>query len=310
MDQYQVGGPPEKLHQVSLNHASFCCERPFTCPIDGCQSSYRRKDHLARHLRQHEGKLFECPFENCNRSFAFEGNIKRHVKEFHNEESSSDIEGPKQYVCQEDGCGKVFKFASKLQKHEDSHVKLDSVEAICCEPGCMKHFSNSQCLKDHILSCHQYITCEKCGAKQLKKNIKRHLRTHEERGSLEKHKCSFVGCLRTYSTKSNLNQHVKAVHLESKPFACSIPGCGMRFSFKHVRDTHEKTGRHVYTPGDFEEADEQFSSRPRGGRKRKCPPIESLVRKRVSAPSQTDSILNQGAAYLSWMLLADSEDER
>lgn len=51
--------------------------------------------------------------------------------------------------------------------------------------------------------------------------------------------------------KSNLNQHIKAVHLEMKPFVCSFPSCGLRFSFKHVRDKHEKSGCHVFTPVSF-----------------------------------------------------------
>lgn len=97
-------------------------QRPFNCPVDDCSSSYRRKDHLTRHLIQHQGKLFTCAVKNCNRRFAFQGNMKRHMKELHNDESSSDSErGQKQYVCHENGCGKVFNFASKLRKHEDSH---------------------------------------------------------------------------------------------------------------------------------------------------------------------------------------------
>lgn len=188
-------------------------------------------------------------------------------------------------MCQEPGCGKVFKFASKLRKHEDSHVKLDSVEAFCSEAGCMKYFSNKQCLKDHIQSCHTHTTCEICGKKEWRKNIKSHLHTHEEGGSsVDKIKCDYKGCLLTFSKKSNLLQHVKAVHLQQKPFACSFSGCGKTFSYKHVRDKHEKSGCHVYAYGDFEEADEQFRSRPRGGRKRKCPAVEMLVRKRVTPP--------------------------
>lgn len=62
--------------------------------------------------------------------------------------------------------------------------------------------------------------------------------------------------------------------------------------------------------GDFEASDEQFRSRPRGGRKRKYPVIESLMRKRVVPPCESDPILNEGREYLSRLLSsAESEDE-
>lgn len=256
-------------------------------------------------MLQHQGKLFECPVEDCKRRFTIQGNMTRHVKEFHSESVDANVKQPKEYICAEHGCGKVFKYLSKLRAHEDSHVKLDSVEAFCAEPGCMKYFSNEQCLKEHILSCHQYILCDKCGTKQLKKNIKRHMRIHEGVSS-ERIKCSIEGCSLTFSTTSNLNQHIKAVHMELKPFKCSIPSCHMKFAFKHVRDNHEKSGCHVYTPGDFVESDEQFRSRPRGGRKRKYPVIETLMRKRIVPPSESDLVMNQGDEYPSWIHSAES----
>ncbi|KAH9676035.1 hypothetical protein KPL70_019011 [Citrus sinensis] len=286
----EVGRPPEKLHQWITADSFDLLQRPFRCSADDCHASYRRKDHLTRHLLRHQGKLFKCPIENCNREFTIQGNMKRHVKELHHEGTTSTDSGDqKQYICQEIGCGKVFKYASKLRQHEDSHVNLDSVEAFCSEPGCMKYFTNKQCLEAHIRSCHQYIPCEICGSMQLKKNIKRHVRTHEARDLSERIKCQFKGCLLSFSTNSNLRQHVKAVHYEIKPFACSFFGCGMRFAFKHVRDNHEKSGHHVYSSGDFVESDERFRSRERGGRKRKCPTVEMLIRKRVSLPSPTQS---------------------
>ncbi|KAJ4827665.1 hypothetical protein Tsubulata_017675 [Turnera subulata] len=277
---------PAYLKQHMQSHS---LERPYACSVDDCHASYRRKDHLTRHLLQHEGKLFKCPIENCKREFVSQGNVMRHVSELHSEKCPNHMEGQRQHVCPEPGCGKMFKYPSKLQKHEDSHVKLDFVETICLEPGCMKFFSNDQWLKAHIRSCHRYISCEICGTKQLKKNIKRHLQTHKKGGySAERIKCHFKDCLHTFSTKTNLNQHVKAAHLELKPFACWFPGCGKRFSYKHVKDNHEKSWCHVYTPGDFEESDEQFRSNPRGGRKRKCPTVEMLIRKRVYPPTELE----------------------
>ncbi|KAF6161679.1 hypothetical protein GIB67_033172 [Kingdonia uniflora] len=225
---------PAHLKQHMVTHSR---KRQFACPVDDCRTSYRRKDHLTRHLLQHQGKLFTCTVENCNRRFAYLANMKRHVIECHEEEeSSSSVK--KQHVCQEEGCGKAFKYASRLRKHEESHGK----------------FSLS---------------------------------------------FSFKGCLHTFATKSNLNQHFKAVHLEDRPFACRMPGCAKRFPYKHVRDNHEKTGSHVYIDGDFVESDELFRSRPRGGRKRKFPTIEMLQRKRIVPPSMADSVLNQGSDYLA-----------
>lgn len=157
-------------------------------------------------------------------------------------------------------------------------VKFETTEAFCCE--CMESFSNAECLKAHILSSHQYVNCEICGSKQLRKNIKRHLRSHGAKPSpnLEVIKCHFPNCEHVLSTvrsistltldvclgastyfglkllvicllkQSNLRKHVKAVHLKLKPFACCYPDCRKRFSYKHVRDNHEKTGCHVYTP--------------------------------------------------------------
>ncbi|CAL9114332.1 unnamed protein product [Musa textilis] len=109
---------PAHLRQHMLSHSA---QRPFSCPVDDCHASYRRKDHLTCHSFTHQGELLTCPVTNCNCKFGIKANMKRHMREIHEDESTH--EGRKQYVCHEPGCGKTFKYPSKLKKHEDTHGK-------------------------------------------------------------------------------------------------------------------------------------------------------------------------------------------
>ncbi|KAK3444980.1 hypothetical protein EUGRSUZ_A00580 [Eucalyptus grandis] len=244
---------PAYLRQHMQGHS---LERPFKCSIEDCPTSYRRKDHLAHHFLQHKGKIFSCPVEGCNKSFAYQWNMKRHVSEIHNDALPStpgEFKSLKQHVGPEVGRGKVFKFASQLQNHEDSHGKSLIYEGVLC----MKYFSNVDYLKEHVRSAHQLINCDICGTKQLRKNIQQHLRTHEKKNPADSEAFRCVeGCLHIFSI------HLKAIHLEVRPFKFWL----------------------LWVQGDYEELDEKFRSRARGGRKRKCLTIESLLQKRVTLP--------------------------
>lgn len=134
-------------------------QRPFACYVDDCTASYRRKDHLNRHVLTHKGKLFKCPMENCKSEFSVQGNVSRHVKNYHSDgdggkddtgkddtvdgdsQTSECSAGQKQHVCTEIGCGKVFKYASRLQKHQDSHGKC---APSYCQLGSTSEIVNNQ----------------------------------------------------------------------------------------------------------------------------------------------------------------------
>lgn len=76
---------------------------------------------------------------------------------------------------------------------------LQSSETFCGDPGCMKPFASVECLRAHMRSCHQYVNCEVCGSKHLRKNYKRHLQTHDEHLPTTL-KCSFEGCNHSFTT--------------------------------------------------------------------------------------------------------------
>ncbi|KAG6536203.1 hypothetical protein ZIOFF_001252 [Zingiber officinale] len=48
---------------------------------------------------------------------------------------------------------------------------------------------------------------------------------------------------------------------------------------------------YISDQGDFLEIDEQWQSRPRGGRKRKCPSIGSFCKKRIVSPEQASTLM-------------------
>ncbi|KAH9326240.1 hypothetical protein KI387_006418, partial [Taxus chinensis] len=235
---------PSPHSRISIQY-----QRSFVCPVDGCVCSYKRQDHLNRHLLKHEGVLLLCPKEDCKLQLSTLSNLKRHLKR-HRERGESwqsqDVKSKEtmKHSCPEPYCKKAFKYPSKLAKHLDDVHSTTYTEVICCEPGCLKYFTNAEALKEHLRHNHNRVCCEICGSQQFKNQIKRHMRIHENQTCVKSIACPYERCLHSYTRKSNLNQHTQSAHLGLKPFKCGE--CGKAYAHKSSRDRHEMSGAHCY----------------------------------------------------------------
>ena len=83
---------------------------PFTCPVEGCGSTFTRQFNLKGHLRSHrEERPYVCKWPKCGKGFARQHDCKRH------EALHLNI---RPFTCE--GCGKTFARMDALNRHHKS----------------------------------------------------------------------------------------------------------------------------------------------------------------------------------------------
>lgn len=62
-----------------LTKVPFAGERPYFCPMEGCDKRFARSDELSRHKRMHTGeKKFACCI--CGRRFVRSDHLMKHER--------------------------------------------------------------------------------------------------------------------------------------------------------------------------------------------------------------------------------------
>uniref|UniRef100_A0A8C5SKT4 C2H2-type domain-containing protein n=1 Tax=Laticauda laticaudata TaxID=8630 RepID=A0A8C5SKT4_LATLA len=133
----------------------------YRCPE--CEKSFKRNDHLEKHLRIHGfGNPHKC-FE-CGKNFSRRADLNQHQR-IHT--------GEKPYKCLE--CGKCFSQRSTLEAHQRIHTGEKPFK--CLE--CGKRFSQSSSLYRHR-RIHWREELKKCleGGESFERNLYIHQRTH------------------------------------------------------------------------------------------------------------------------------------
>ncbi|XP_055610678.1 gastrula zinc finger protein XlCGF26.1-like [Uranotaenia lowii] len=135
------------------------------------------------------------------------------------------------------GCSKCdFKtvYKQNIEAHKRSHLRRESKQYVCQEPGCMKVFAESLGYQTHRAN-HYLFTCENCGGRyKTKTALNSHLQTHESNPVFTCPYCNYKAIKREY-----VMNHVKSQHQRSNAFKCDI--CELVFTRKSGMMDHRNT---------------------------------------------------------------------
>lgn len=264
----------EEKHLKQHIKGSHTEERNYICPEEGCGKSFLTATRLRRHQSVHEGQeRFKCrDYPPCNQTFRKHQTLQRHIRADHLHVSPY----PCTYIDPRTGepCGAGFDTPATLKRHEERHH--GDLRFWCDE--CIRHldengqpkqtgFQTAWLLQNHMKQVH--ANCMFCGLScNGRAELNAHIEEHHSQQSLELRKnikCTWDGCDKTFTKKSNLYAHIRMVH-EGVRFVCGEidlrgtedlatwpqhQGCGEGFATKaglenHVRYIHLK---HERPPG-------------------------------------------------------------
>lgn len=162
----------EDLIQFERHNTEVHSLKLLTCQV--CTATFRRQDHLKRHMRSLHSDQKYCCCPVCGKDCKRQDLLAKHVKQKHGNKSEV-------FKCRD--CGLEHKSLVELEKHESSHLLSD--RHTC--PHCSTTFKRRDHMLRHIKSQHlnHVVPCPLCG--QVYKR-----RDHVARHIKEKHKMGLL----------------------------------------------------------------------------------------------------------------------
>lgn len=213
----------EEKHLKQHIKGSHTHERSYHCDWDGCTKSFLTATRLRRHRQAHEGhERFRCTaYPPCNQTFRKHQTLQRHIRSEHLQLAPF----PCTYIdpITQEHCNAGFDGAGGLRKHEDRvHGILRFFCPECVIPGSLAPdgsamnvgFTTEAQLQAHIKKEHANCPfCERRCASQ--RELEKHIETQHSGTTLAQRKnipCTYLGCNKTFTKKSNLTVHIRTVH--------------------------------------------------------------------------------------------------
>jgi len=174
----------------------------YKCSFPQCSFTGPSKKSAGLHaLSAHTEKSFIC--HQCGDSFLTESSLVHHTKYKHKNDQKVDGLTNQQLMYQCEFCKKQFKTLSYLAAHENEHK---GVRPFQCD-ACGKSFGSAGMLRSHKF-------------------------THAPR--IFKCDC----CDQSFPRRNTLLVHLRAVHMQEKPYECDI--CGQRFPRSSSMTRHRR----------------------------------------------------------------------
>jgi KRAB domain-containing zinc finger protein len=164
----------------------------------------------------------------CNKLFRTNYKLRCHM-ETHSENSAK-------FQCNFENCNKTFKSKIGLNEHYSKHT--GEYNFVCEVSDCQKKFL----LRSYFLA-HQKIHSEvknfSCSLCPRKFKTKQNLINHENHHYGLKHfVCEIDSCKKSFTTKNNLDVHVRTSHSDGFQFKCDV--CSKSFKTQAYLKVHRK----------------------------------------------------------------------